>query len=180
MAEQGRDLQDDDDAADAGHETRNHRERHQADIAPELENPEQHLEEPAQHDHGEGQGGIVSILGDDPGHHHGHRSGRSRNLSRGAAEQGGEKADENGAVQPRHRPRPRGHAEGQSQRQRHHRGGQAAVDVAAKTIEIQAVNKPHNTAPPRFGGSISGIRCVMSPIVGLSSSLWPLTGSRTY
>ena len=104
VTDQGAELQNDDDAADAAHEAGDHRKRHQADVAADLEDAEQDMKHAGQHDHGEGHRRFVTVLGDDSGHDDRHRPGRARYLRRCAAEQRREEADEDRAVQAGDRP----------------------------------------------------------------------------
>jgi len=136
VSDQGRHLQDDDDAADPAHKPGDHRERHQADVTAQLHHSEGDLEQPGHHHHREGEDGGVGELGQDAGHDHGHGPGRAGHLGRGTAEQRREQADEDGAVEPGDRAGPRGHPERERQGQGDHGGGQTAVNIAAKVVEM--------------------------------------------
>jgi hypothetical protein len=147
MTNQRRELQDDDDATDAAHEAGDHRERHQGDVAAELEHAEQDLKQPGEHDHRERHRRVVGVLGDRAGHDHRHRPGRTGNLRRRAAEQRREETDEDRAVQSRDRPGAGRHAERKRKRQRDDRRRQAAENVAAQVVEGQPMDQRHPASP---------------------------------
>jgi hypothetical protein len=80
-------FHDDQDAADAGHETGDHRVGHQVDVTAQPQVTEQDLKGAGhQHDR-EGHGGLAGELGKHRGHDNGHRPCRPRDLRRRAAEQ---------------------------------------------------------------------------------------------
>ena len=129
-------LDQHDDDADAGHEAGHHHVRRISHEAAEPQHPQQHLQQPAHHHHGQGFGQVGRVAGDD--HRHGHRHGRRRsgNLRPGATEHRGEEAHRDGAVQAGGRAQSRRHAERQRHRQRHHRGGEPPEQVPAQRIEV--------------------------------------------
>ena len=144
VPKEGAELQDDDDAADAGHETRNDRKRHHVNEPAESQHAEHDLKGAAQDNDGEGHADIMRVFDQDRGHHHGHRSGGSRNLGRRTAEKGREQPDGNGAIETGDRARAGRNTKGQRQRQRHDRRRDATEDVAAQIVEAQAVDEGHS------------------------------------
>jgi len=128
-------LQNNNDAPNAGHESGDHRVGHQADIAPELEYAEADLKQPGHDDHRESQGGLLGVVGQNARHDHRHGAGGSGDLTRGTAEQRGQQTDENSAVYAGYRSGPEGHAERQGQRQGDHRRSDTAVKITVEIVE---------------------------------------------
>jgi len=159
VAEQGIELQQDDDHADAGHEPGDHRCGHVIDVASHAQQPERDLQQAAEHHHGKRDRGpfrrIVwkhrQVLREHRGHHHGHRAGGPRHLRRRAAEQRGEEADEDRAVDARNRTGARGDAEGHCQRQRNHGRSQAAGNVTVEVAEVKPVKELHKSPTGHSG-----------------------------
>lgn len=67
MADQRTELQNNDDAADAAHETGDHRIRNQCNVTPDTTKPQQDLQSSAQDYGGKRYGRFLAELGDDPG-----------------------------------------------------------------------------------------------------------------
>ena len=141
MAEQTGQLDDDQDQADARHESGNNGVGHQRDITPQLEYPERHLKGTGEHHRGEGhRHGVLrddtgSRIGrhqrnDHRGEHHGHGARRLGDQRRRATEQRGEQPNQNGAVEARFRTRAGGDPEGECHRQGDDGGCNAAEEVA--------------------------------------------------
>jgi hypothetical protein len=128
-----------------------HRVRHEFDVLADAQEAEQDLEQAAEGNDGEGEGGPVpgsvgkhgGVLGEDRRHDDGHGARRAGYLGRRAAAERGEEPHEDRAVQAGDRTRAGGHAHRHRQRQGHHRGGQATVDIAAQSVEVESVDQWH-------------------------------------
>ena len=134
--EKGQDLNRHHEHADAGHETRDDHVGRVGHEAAQLQYAQKRLEESAQHDHRQGFGEILRVVGDDDRHDDGHRRRGAGYLGRRAAEDRREKTHRYRAVQTRRSPHARRNAVGQRERQGHHHGGDAAEHIPAKRIKI--------------------------------------------
>jgi hypothetical protein len=148
LAERGSQLQDDQDDADAGHETRYHGIRHQGDVLAETQHAQQDLEQPGKDNDREGHGHAIDRiggdqLGDNGREDHGHRARRLGHQAWRTAEQRGKQPDEYRTVEPGLRAGTRGNAEGQRHRQGNHRGRDATKYIAANILQVYFVEQLH-------------------------------------
>ena len=144
LTEEGTQLQDDQDDADAAHEARDHRVGHLGDVAAQLQEAEGDLEHTREHHHGESHGQAVLRIGggqagDDGGHHHRHRPGGLGNQGGGTAEQSGKQSHQHGTPEPGGGAGPGGHTEGEGHRQGDDCSGDAAEEISLDVVGADVI-----------------------------------------
>ena len=146
LAEEGSQLEDDQDQANPAHEARDDRVRHLGHVATEPQQAKGDLKDAREHDHGEGHGqpvlGVASGQARNHGrHHHGHRTGGLRDQARGPAKQGRKEAHQHGAPEAGGRTGARGDAEGQGHGQGDHRGGDTAEEITFDVVGADLIQQ---------------------------------------
>ena len=94
MANQGAQLQNENDTADAAHEAGDHRIWDQRDVLSHPGKSQQDLKDTAKNHGHQGQTRIACEDCDDSSHHHSHGARGTGNLSGGTSEKRGKKSDE--------------------------------------------------------------------------------------
>ncbi len=120
-ADQGADFEQDNDDADAAHESRHHREGHHDKVPTEFQFARNNLQKPSQHHRGKGdRHAIGRVLCDglrqNRRHHHRHRPCGARHLAWGSTKQGREESDRDRTVQAGSRSRAGGNTKSKRQR----------------------------------------------------------------
>ena len=135
-SEERQNLNQYDDDADAGLESRDDDIRCIDHEAADPRYAHKHLQQAGQNDHRQGFGDSGRVAGDDHHHGDGHWHRGARYLGPRATEHRREKTDRDQTVQAGSRTHARRDAQGQHERKRHHHGGEAAKEIPAKRMEI--------------------------------------------
>lgn len=156
MAQEGADLQHDEDDPDAGHEPRDDRVRHQRHVLAEAQHAEGDLDDARQHHHCERHGHALVRVGgqearDDGSHDDRHGLRRLGDEGGRAAEQRREEPHEHGTVEARLGASAGGDPEGECHGQGDDGGGHTAEEVAPQVVEAMWLKRRMRSPADRAG-----------------------------